>query len=144
MKLPDTNVWLARILSKHSHHAAALSWWEEQDETETLAFCQATQQSVLRLLTTSELMKLYGIDPLTNQKAWSVYQSLGADDRVGLISEPAGVEAVWQKLAARRTSSPKLWMDAYLAAFAISSNATLVTTDRAFSQFAGLRVEWIK
>lgn len=41
--------------------------------------------------------------------------------------EPAGIAA-----------SPKLWMDAYLAAFARSAGYTLVTTDAAFTQFADL------
>jgi predicted nucleic acid-binding protein len=34
--------------------------------------------------------------------------------------------------------SPKLWMDAYLAAFALQSGHRLVTTDRDFRQFKGL------
>ncbi len=43
--------------------------------------------------------------------------------------------------AARRRSSlpPKLWMDAYLAAFAAAAGVRLVTTDAAFGQFAGLQ-----
>jgi predicted nucleic acid-binding protein len=34
-------------------------------------------------------------------------------------------------------------MDAYLAAFAIALGSQLVTTDKAFTQFAGLDVEVI-
>ncbi len=36
------------------------------------------------------------------------------------------------------TASPKLWMDAYMAAFARASGYRLVTTDAAFAQFDGL------
>lgn len=52
--------------------------------------------------------------------------------------EPAGLERRWQELALRETASPKLWMDAYLAAFALAGGYRLVTTDRAFRQFTGL------
>ena len=34
--------------------------------------------------------------------------------------------------------SPRVWMDAYLAAFARAEGCTLVTTDGAFKQFEGL------
>ena len=36
-------------------------------------------------------------------------------------------------------ASPKLWMDAYLAAFAIAGGCQLVTTDQGFAQFPSLR-----
>jgi uncharacterized protein len=83
---------------------------------------------------------VYGIPPLSNAEAWNAYSAFVEDERVAFHSESPGVEAVWKKLAARKTSSPKLWMDAYLAAFAITTGAQLVTTDKAFTQFAGLDV----
>lgn len=43
-------------------------------------------------------------------------------------------------LALRDTASPKLWMDAWLAAFAICAGLQLVTFDRGFAQFAGLEL----
>ncbi|MDP1589799.1 MAG: hypothetical protein Q8M07_18745, partial [Prosthecobacter sp.] len=79
-----------------------------------------------------------GIPPLSNKDAWAVYEAFIADDRIVFQPEPPGVGVIWKKFAARRTSSPKLWMDAYLAAFAIGSGTRLVTTDKAFSQFPGL------
>jgi predicted nucleic acid-binding protein len=38
----------------------------------------------------------------------------------------------------RHTGSRKLWMDAYLAAFALAGGYQMVTTDTAFRQFHGL------
>jgi len=49
-----------------------------------------------------------------------------------------GVERLWKELAARGTASPKLWMDAYLAAFALAGRYSMVTTDAGFRQFRGL------
>ena len=143
MKLPDTNLWLALSLSRHTHHTAAKAWLEGEDEPDGLIFCRSTQQSFLRLLTTMGIMSVYGIPPRSNKAAWAAWESFIGDDRIILQPEPPGLGAVWKKLAVRRTSSPELWMDAYLAAFAISSGAQLVTTDKAFTQFPGLDVQVI-
>jgi predicted nucleic acid-binding protein len=71
------------------------------------------------LLTSSAVLGAYGNPPLTNSRAWAVYQAFLADDRIGPhAEEPMGLEVVWKKLALRPTASPTLWMDAYLAAFA--------------------------
>ena len=80
----------------------------------------------------------YGNPPLTNREAWSVYEAFLADDRITFQAEPMGVESSWKELAVRSTASPKLWMDAYLAAFALAGRYSMVTTDAAFRQFRGL------
>ena len=116
MKLPDTNLWLALSLSKHTHQAAARAWLDNESEPDSVCFCRSTQQSFLRLLTTAGVMSVYGNAPLSNTEAWAAYESFIADDRIIFQSEPPGLSAMWKKLAVRRTSSPKLWMDAYLAA----------------------------
>ncbi len=138
MKLPDTNLWLALSLSRHSHHQAAKAWLDEENDPGSIAFCRATQQSFLRLMTTAEVLAVYGNKPLSNAEAWAAYEAFAADDRIIFCPEPVGLEAAWRKLTARRTSSPKLWMDAYLAAFAITAGAELITIDKAFSQYPGL------
>jgi toxin-antitoxin system PIN domain toxin len=108
-------------------------------EPGTILFCRATQQTLLRLLTNSAVLAPYGNPPLTNVQAWRAYEAFAADDRVALrIDEPPHLESHWKQLAARATASPKLWTDAYLAAFAITARLRLVTTDIAFRQFAGL------
>ena len=84
------------------------------------------------------MLRPYGIEPLENRKAWAAYEAFVADDRILFRDEPDGLETIWKKLGARRTTSPKLWMDAYLAAFVIRAGAQLVTTDTAFTQFSGL------
>jgi len=136
--LVDTNVWLALSLSKHDFHSAAQRWLSGQTLAGSVLFCRATQQSLLRLLTTEAVTRPYAIPPLTNAAAWDLYAAYLADRRIAWADEPAGVETRWHALAARNTSSAKLWMDAYLAAFAIAGGHQLVTTDQAFKQFKGL------
>lgn len=143
MKLLDTNMWLALTLSGHTHHGAAKIWLEGESKPDSLIFCRSTQQSFLRLMTTAVVLAVYDIDPPSNEEAWDVYEAFIADERILFQAEPPRVDVIWKKLAARKTSSPKLWMDAYLAAFAIAIGAQLVTTDKAFTQFPGLDVEVI-
>jgi toxin-antitoxin system PIN domain toxin len=132
---------LALALSGHVHHTATASWLEGVEVEQSVLFCRATQQSLLQLLTTAAVLAPYGNPPLTNNEAWDVYQAFIADERIGqLADEPPGVEARWGALASRSVASPKLWMDAYLAAFATCAGLRLVTTDAAFSQFPRLRV----
>jgi uncharacterized protein len=140
--LCDSNVWLALALSGHVHHGAARAWFESIDEPASVFFCRATQQTLLRLLTNPSVLKPYGNPPLTNRQAWQVYDALRADDRIAFrVEEPTGLEPEWKRLALRGTASSKLWMDAYLAAFARSGGYRLVTTDAAFRQFRGLELE---
>jgi len=137
--LCDSNVWLSLALSKHVHHTAAREWLGTVEEPASVFFCRATQQTVLRLLTNATVLGAYGNPPLTNHEAWSVYEAFLADDRIAFrADEPAGVEPLWKELAMRETASPKLWMDAYLAAFALAGRYSMVTTDAAFRQFRGL------
>lgn len=141
MFLVDTNVWLALALSKHSFHIVVRKWLDSVSQRKSVAFCRATQQSFLRLLTTKAVLSPYGIPPLNNKSAWSVYEGFFNDKRISLLDEPKGLEAQWKQLAHVSKASPKLWMDAYLAAFAITGRYQIVTTDLAFRQFKGLQVQ---
>lgn len=139
MILCDSNVWLALALSKHAHHTVARKWLETIEEPASVLFCRATQQALLRLLTNASVLRPYGNPPLTNREAWRVYEAFLADDRIAVqADEPVGLERLWKELAVRGTASPKLWMDAYLAAYALAGRSSMVTTDAAFRQFRGL------
>jgi toxin-antitoxin system PIN domain toxin len=139
MILCDSNVWLALAFSGHSFHSSALDWFDSITEPDAVCFCRATQRTLLRLLTSAAVLGPFGNPPLTNRQAWNVYESLLADDRIVLQHrEPAGLERRWKEFALRDASSPKLWMDAYLAAFALAGGYQFVTIDKAFAQFEGL------
>jgi len=49
--------------------------------------------------------------------------------------EPPGTPALWHRLASHDTASPKVWMDAYLAAFAIRGGVRMITLDQDFRNF---------
>ena len=58
--------------------------------------------------------------------------------RFAFVLEPPGLEAIWEELCRPFGRSPKVVMDAYLAAVARAGGFSLVTFDHAFSQFKGL------
>ena len=60
---------------------------------------------------------------------------------VAIADESMEFNKAWRTLSALPTSSPKVWMDSYLAAFAISNGYTLVTFDKGFVQYPGLKFE---
>jgi toxin-antitoxin system PIN domain toxin len=139
LNLVDVNVWLALALSAHRHHDACREWLDALDEPATAIFCRATQSAFLRLLTNTSVFAPYGNRALTNREAWDAYEALAADDRIVLEArEPAGLEQRWRELATGDTASPKLWMDAYMAAFALAGDCRMVTTDAGFRQFSGV------
>jgi uncharacterized protein len=140
MELVDTNVWLALAIPEHALHGAAISWLAAQRGQGMVLLCRATQQSLLRLLTTESVMQRYQWPAMTNAAAWEYYEKMATDPRVAWAAEPSGVDARWKTLAARPTASPKMWMDAYLAAFAMAGGHRLVTTDKAMTQYAPLDV----
>lgn len=136
--LPDVNVWFALSRTGHVHHKDAHTWLRGVDRTDSVFFCRATQQGHLRLLTTEVVMRAYGAEPLANDQAWEASTAWLRDPRIAFMDEPATLQQEWQRFGCVRTVSPKLWMDAYFAAFARAADLQLVTTDKAFKQFKGL------
>ncbi len=141
MFLVDSNVWIALSIKDHVHHKSVADWFTSITELASLHFCRMTQLSFLRLATTASVFAPYGDPPSTNVEALRGFEKLLADDRVAYLDrEPRGFDARWREYSARTTASPKLWMDAYLAAFAAAGGYQLVTTDAAFTPFRGLDV----
>jgi toxin-antitoxin system PIN domain toxin len=134
--LADVNVWIALAVAGHMHHAIALAWFEEQQNSEIL-FCRITQMGLLRLLTNRKVM---GENILTAANAWRVYATLCEDDRVQYAEEPSQLEDRWREAARHPGSSPNFWTDAYLVAFAEAGDYTVVTFDRGFLRHRGVDV----
>jgi toxin-antitoxin system PIN domain toxin len=130
--LCDSNVFLALAVGQHVHHSLVAKWFLELEVSDTAQFCRATQISFLRLLT-QKIAPDYL--PLKNAEAWEAHDRLMEDDVTGFEIEPAGVDMIWRQLSASQTPSPKVWMDAYLAAFAISGGMRLVTLDKDFRNY---------
>jgi len=122
----DANVWLALLWARHIHSEKANMWLERAGD-EKFLFCRITQMTVLRLLTTEGVM---GKDVKKMHEAWDLWDQVCADDRIDFVSEPEAIEAEFRRLSALWTPSPKVWVDAYLLAFAAVAGLKLITFDR--------------
>lgn len=128
--LPDVNVWVAMHYQRHAHHRATLGWFNALDQRGVLVFCRQTQLSLFRLLTTDAVM---GRETLTQRECWSLYARWLAGGRAQEWPEPPGVQEAFRARTMAKEPAPKIWADAYLAAFAEMAELTLVTFDKALA-----------
>ena len=128
------NVLLVLCYEGHVHHPQALAWLEAQEDL-GVVLCRNTQLGLMQLLSNPAVM---GQDVCTLEKAWSVYDTVMKDARFDFSAEPEGVEPFLRIYSTAGQVSPKLWQDAYLAAFARAARLKLVSFDRGFSKFVGL------
>jgi len=130
--LPDVNVWLALASQRHIHAPVCGGWLNSLSAGEVV-FCRVTQMGLLRLLVNEAAM---GSDVLSCRDAWRTYRAMLADERVQFAPEPFSLEPEWRRMTAQDRPAPRIWTDAYLAAFARAGGMRLVTLDRAAVKMA--------
>ena len=138
--LLDANVWLALAAEAHTHHQRAQVYWNEE-ASETAAFCRVTQLAFLRHLTNKVIM---GEHCLTPRAAWNRCADFLSLPEIRLLQEPPGISEQLGRYCNLGRTSPNLWTDAYLAAFAKSAELRIVSFDQGFSAFTGLEVLTLK
>ena len=141
----DTSAWLATVFTSHPLHLQAQKSLQRATAAEPAVFCRSTQQSFLRLASTPTLLKAYGATGMTNRDALVALGALMALPQVCEREEPPGTLTLWHRLASLNSASPKVWMDAYLAAFAIGGGLRMVSLDQDFKNFVpnGLNLDLI-
>jgi hypothetical protein len=127
--LLDLNVWFALLVPERPFHPRARAYWGEASDP---FLVRVTALGLLRLLTNAKAMDG---KPLGVREAWEVYRELRLSSGVPLLVEPEGLADL-----VRGGLSPRLWTDAYLAAFALAGGHRLVTFDQDFLRFPGLKV----
>jgi len=138
--LLDANVWLALAAEAHPHHVRARAYWENQAASAT-AFCRLTQLAFLRHLTNQTIM---GDQALSPSAAWKKLQEFLALPEVKSLAEPEGLDGRLGDFCNLGRTSPNLWSDAYLAAFAKCAGLRLVTFDQGFSHFKAVELLFLK
>ena len=135
-RLLDINTWIALTLETHPQHGPARKWYEAEALTRgDLVFCRQTELGFLRLITQAAVMNQCGAAPLSNSEAIEFLDNVYRDPAVSRADEPATARSLWLELATWPQPGPKLWMDAFLVAFAITLGAEMVTFDRGFTSF---------
>jgi toxin-antitoxin system PIN domain toxin len=133
--LCDVNVLLALVTDRHAFHAAAVDWLDGMPAGGA-TICRIAQTGLLRLLNNPAVMRE---DVLDTTACWDLWRRLLEDERVRFTpTEPPGLDAAFERFTSGRAFTPRLWTDAYLAAYAQTSGLTLVTFDQGFHQFNGL------
>jgi toxin-antitoxin system PIN domain toxin len=134
--LLDANVWVALAAADHVHHEHALRYWQEES-AESVSFCRVTALAFLRLVTNAHVMQ-HAV--LTSGEAWALLQEWLRLPEVSFLNEPVGLDEQLGQFSRVMSIRPKLWTDAYLAAFAIAGNHRVVTFDGDFEKFSGLNL----
>lgn len=133
--LCDVNVLLALVYGRHEHHALAARWLDTTDREADVIVCRQTQLGLLRLLSTRAVM---GDDVMDSPRCWAIFDVMMADQRFAFMREPREIEPHFRHAMRGAKYAPRLWQDAFLAAFAIAAGLQLVTFDAAFRQFRKL------
>jgi toxin-antitoxin system PIN domain toxin len=137
----DVNYLIALASDKHDHHEPAVAWLSDKESGEVI-ICRIAQLGFLRLLTNPAVM---GEEVMTIQLSWRIWGGLLQDDRfIFMPHEPTGLDVAFSALTSKETFSRKLWTDAYLAAFAIAGNFSIVSFDRDFGRFSNLNCEILR
>jgi len=133
--LCDVNVLLALVTDRHAHHATAVGWLDSVAAREAV-ICRVAQTGLLRLLNNPAVMRE---DVLDTTACWTLWHRLLEDERIRFaVTEPPGLDAAFEQFTRGQTFSPRLWTDAYLAAYALTGGLLLVTFDRGFRRFSAL------
>ena len=135
-RLLDINTWIALSLASHPQHQAARQWYQRTPiAAGELLLCRPAEMGFLRLTTQERVMQQYGVQALTNDEALTFLTQVCSDPAIALVDEVHTTRNLWQKLAKGPRPSPNVWMDAYLAALAISLGAEMVTFDQGFKSY---------
>ncbi len=129
--LADVNVVFPLLVSRHQQRDKALEWFDSTAAGDVV-LSRLARLGVLRLLCNTHVM---GPDVLPPKAAIEALETLEADERAVLLHEPDGLDATLRSLVAACATTPNLWSDAYLAAFASVTGLKLVTFDHGFSKF---------
>jgi hypothetical protein len=139
--LCDVNLLIALVTDRHQHHAAAAQWLESAPTGEAV-ICRIAQMGLLRLLNNPAVM---GDEALDTDSCWELWRRLLEDERIQFVpSEPDGLDTIFREYTSKRAFSPRLWTDAYLAAYARAGGLTLVTFDSGLLSYKGLTCQVLR
>ena len=132
----DSNIWVALTFASHPFHDRAGEQVKQSSADRPIYRVRATELSTYRLITTPVIHRAFGVPSFSNTEAISFLSSLFQKTGSLEIQEPRGTRELWLRLAGTESASPKIWMDAYLAAVSIRGGFDFVTLDGDFTRFS--------
>lgn len=137
MNIPDVNVLIYAINTQSAHHAVAKQWFEEAYNTgQPVAYAWVALLGFIRLSTRRGILEA----PLPADVCLGVVDKLLNHPSAMLLHPTDRHAGILGRLLLGAGTAGNLTTDAHLAALAIEHNAELVTFDRDFERFSGLRV----
>ncbi|MCB0976885.1 MAG: type II toxin-antitoxin system VapC family toxin [Acidimicrobiales bacterium] len=138
MKVVDANVLLYAVNEDEPHHEVSRGWLDSAlSGRETVGFAWIALLAFVRLATKPGLFPrpLEAAQALDRVDAW-----LGASPAV-LVEPGSNHPEILRRLLEEAGTAGNLTSDAHLAAIAVAHRAKVVTFDRDFERFPGVRWE---
>lgn len=136
MLLPDLNVLISAHRSDSPMHEPCRDWLQEVFAgDEAFGLCAPVLIGLVRILTHPRVFR----PPDTHDQAFAFVSSLVAHPNALLLNPGRDHLALFEGLCRRAHARGDLVTDAYLAALAVETGAALVSADRDFALFPGLR-----
>lgn len=136
MLLPDVNVCVYAIRSDSPDHAAYRDWVNAAlNGDEPIGVSELVLSSVIRLITNHQVF----LQPSTTREALESCRALRSAPAAIPLRPGSRHWDIFDALCAEVGAKANVVPDAYHAALAIENGATLISTDRGFSRFPGLR-----
>lgn len=136
MLLPDVNVLVAAFRDDAPHHRECRAWLEAVvTGDESYAVADIVLSGFARVVTHPRVFTL----PTPVEEALSFANVVREQPHCVTVSPGPRHWGIFQELCHGAQARGNLIPDAFLAALAIESGCELVTLDRDFSRFAGLR-----
>lgn len=138
MKLVDANVLLYAVNEDAPQHEGARGWLDDQlNGSEAIGFAWVVLLAFLRLGTRADLFRR----PLAFDEAADVVDAWLAAPPAVVIQPTVRHLDLVRGLVAATGVAANLINDAHLAALAVEHDATVVSYDRDFGRFAGVKHE---
>lgn len=134
MNVPDVNVLVALFRPDHVHHRVATDWWEATGDPFTVP--DAVWSGFLRTATNRRIW----IGPASAAEAWAFVHSMVEQSTHRPYPSASSVLDHFERLCVETNAHANLISDAYVGACAVAVGGTVVTFDRDFRKFDGLRV----
>lgn len=137
MNVIDVNVLIALFDGDHAHHRTARDWWHgEAAAGRTFTVPDIAWVGFARIVTHRRSVET----PATWAEAWAFAEALIAQPTHLRFAADARTLEEFVRLASSVAARGDLVTDAYIAACAAAYGGTVVTFDRDFRKFDGLRV----
>ena len=138
MRLPDTNVLLYAVNRHSPQNAVAHDWLERSArEPQGMAMVWVTLVGFIRLATRAAIVP----EPLSVERALAQVQQWLDHPVVHLLQPGARHMDILARLLLEAGTAGNLTSDAHIAAIAIEHNAEVLSFDKDFARFTGLRYQ---